>query len=184
MGALFRSRQVRKTYWAVTSGVPEPLGGTVDFPLGKDNNSPSHKVVCQKTGAMGNPPKLRQAITRYEVLDRAGMVSALVAVYPETGRTHQVRAHLAMIGNAIVGDRKYRHQSTGRHGKHARNSGFLANCTKLHLHALSLSFVHPVLDRRVRVAAPPPDYFVETCNTFGWPLKHLDSESTNDTVMS
>ncbi len=98
----FRSRSVQKTYYALTDGHPPTPSGRVEAPIGRD---PSHRkqmaIVPLKRG--------REAVTEYKVIEKFDQ-HALIAAYPHTGRTHQVRLHLAFLGCPIVGDRVYGHR--------------------------------------------------------------------------
>ena len=110
------------------------------------------------------PGEGRAAITHYRVVERYGTVATLLACWLETGRTHQIRIHLAAIGHPVVGDPVYRPRS------------LLASKARFHrqaLHAQTLGFRHPLTDQDVRVEAPPPDdlaaLLVDLRNRFGIP---------------
>ncbi|MCY4541737.1 MAG: RluA family pseudouridine synthase [Rhodobacteraceae bacterium] len=174
IGRQFRLRQIEKTYWAVTQGVPQPPVGKIDSPVVHPGPATGPKGLSEKNRQTSEGEGLKRALTHYEVLDKAGSKSALLAVYPHTGRTHQIRVHLANLGNAIVGDRKYRNASR----KSSKAPSVRFPCTnKLHLHSRSLSFAHPTLERRVRISAAPPDHFVQTCKFFGWELENGDEQA-------
>ena len=96
----FRNRQVRKIYWALTVGAPSPPSGTVRLPLAKlGRGSGGERMQPSETGD--------DAVTRYTVVARAGRSAAWVVLEPETGRTHQLRAHMEALGTPIAGDQKY-----------------------------------------------------------------------------
>jgi tRNA pseudouridine32 synthase/23S rRNA pseudouridine746 synthase/23S rRNA pseudouridine1911/1915/1917 synthase len=95
---LFSEGRVEKTYWAVTQGVPEKLSGTVDAPLKKETRGAGWRVVIAADG--------QHAVTTYRVIaQRDGL--AFIEAKPKTGRTHQIRVHLAFLGAPILGDPQY-----------------------------------------------------------------------------
>ncbi len=98
----FRNRNVQKTYYALTDGFPPTNVGRIEAPIGRD---PSHR----KQMAIVPLQRGREAQTEYKVIEKYQNHS-LVAAYPHTGRTHQIRLHLAFIGCPIVGDRIYGHR--------------------------------------------------------------------------
>lgn len=98
----FRNRSVQKSYYALTDGFPPTNVGRIEAPIGRD---PSHR----KQMAIVPLQRGREAQTEYKVIEKYQKHS-LVAAYPHTGRTHQIRLHLAFIGCPIVGDRIYGHR--------------------------------------------------------------------------
>jgi len=150
-GKTFASRTARKVYWALIVGVPSIEDGTVDLPLAKQPGTGGEKMhVDEKEGL--------PARTRYRVVERAGNAAAWVELQPFTGRTHQLRVHMAAIGHPIVGDVKYG-------GQDAILSGGISR--KLHLHARRLKVEAPggqVLD----VSAEPPRHMEESLATLGF----------------
>lgn len=155
LAALFRQRNTKKYYWALTSGVPHPSAGKISAPLVKRGPAGHEKVEIPDDDE--EEDDARPAVTEYVVMDKA-ISFAWVALMPVTGRTHQIRAHAAAIGTPIVGDFKYG-------GVNARGHGDIAN--KLHLHARRLRIRHPkgqVLD----LVAPLPPHMVKTWDMFGW----------------
>ncbi len=132
----FQARQVEKIYLAMVHGVPSSPAGVIDAPIGRDPRQRKRMAVV---------PEGRPAVTAYRVLEPLGE-HALLEVMPRTGRTHQIRVHLAFIGHPVVGDEVY-----GR--RRSRLS-----CPRQFLHAARLSFRHPVTGRQMEFAAPlPPD---------------------------
>ncbi len=99
---LFSEGRVEKTYWAVTRGVPEKLSGSVDAPLKKTARGSGWRVET----AAGDDPDAQTARTTYRVLAQADG-RAFIEARPKTGRTHQIRVHLAAIGAPIIGDPQY-----------------------------------------------------------------------------
>lgn len=125
--AAFRTRRIAKTYWALVKGVPEMVRGQIDLPLAQGGGKMEKTVVDVENG--------QRARTRYEILEKLGDEMAWLALYPETGRKHQLRAHLAAIGHPIIGDGKYG-------GAEAHVSG-IAGTLHLHARALDVREVYP-----------------------------------------
>ena len=148
----FAGRTARKVYWALVAGVPEPNEGLIDLPLAKQPGSGGEKMMVDKN-EHGLPSK-----TRYRVIDRAGNRAAWVELQPLTGRTHQLRVHMAAIGHPIIGDGKYG-------GLDAFLSGSISR--KLHLHARRLVIDAPggqVID----VTAPLPEHMAASLSQMGF----------------
>ena len=138
----FKAGQVRKEYMAVVYGVPIPPSGTVDTLIGR---SPFDR---KKMSA--EPMRGRRAVTHYRLVEALGDC-ALLRVRIETGRTHQIRVHLAHIGHPVLGDRQYG-------GRRARNEpgGAEAGVERQMLHAETLAFRHPRDGRELVCRAPLP----------------------------
>lgn len=150
---LFRGRDVRKIYWAATVGVPKPYQGKVDLPLSKEAGSGEKVMVDEKEG--------KKAVTYFSVLENVGKQAAFVAMWPQTGRTHQLRVHMAAIGTPILGDGKYAGQDASIAGAELPR--------KLHLHARRLILPHPRGGgRTIDVTAPLPDHMQATWKYFGF----------------
>jgi 23S rRNA pseudouridine955/2504/2580 synthase len=148
----FSGRTARKIYWALIVGVPSIDEGLIDLPLAKQPGTGGEKMMVDESG-QGQAAK-----TRYRVLDRAGNRAAWVELQPLTGRTHQLRAHLAAIGHPIVGDGKYG-------GQDAFLSGTISR--KMHLHARRLIIDHPD-GTPLDVVAPLPEHFVMGMEQLGF----------------
>jgi|688.fasta_scaffold72460_1 tRNA pseudouridine32 synthase/23S rRNA pseudouridine746 synthase len=137
LGRALESRRVAKRYLAIGVGVPPAADGTIHLPLADDPARPPAKRADPILG--------RRATTRWQVIEtirRGDELRTLVELEPVTGRSHQLRAHLAWLGCPLAGDRLYGRE---RHASPAR----------LALHAATLEFPHPDDGRVVRLAAPP-----------------------------
>ncbi|WP_298016338.1 RluA family pseudouridine synthase [uncultured Parasphingopyxis sp.] len=146
----FSSRRATKIYWAIITGVPDIDEGTIDLALSKQPGTGGEKMHPDPGG--------QSAKTLYRVIERAGNEAAFVALQPLTGRTHQLRVHMAAIGHPILGDGKYGGQDAFLTGEISR---------KLHLHARRLALPHPdggMLD----VTAELPDHFDKTMTALGF----------------
>ncbi len=170
--AAFRHRDTRKIYWAAVAGVPVPRMGTIRFGLVK---APGHgaggegeKMLCLHPGAVSKTPDAKAATTDYAVIEALGTRTAWMALVPVTGRTHQLRAHMAELGHPIVGDGKY-----GGSGQENLGDGWGAQLggefsRKLHLHARSLTLAHPVSGAMLHLTAPLPDHMARTWELLQW----------------
>ncbi len=147
----FSSRTARKIYWAIVIGVPSANEGMIELPLAKQPGSGGEKMHVDEENGM-------PARTRYRVIDRAGNRAAWVELQPLTGRTHQLRVHMAALGHPIVGDGKYG-------GKDAFLSGSISR--KMHLHARRLRIDHPD-GSPLDVRADLPSHFAETLASLGF----------------
>jgi 23S rRNA pseudouridine955/2504/2580 synthase len=148
----FRHKSACKVYWAVVVGIPKPDRGTIDAPLSKQAGGYGERVgIDEEEG--------RHAVTRYAMIERAGNRAAWVALMPETGRTHQLRAHCVILGTPILGDGKY-----GGIEAHLARENLPR---KLHLHARSLKIPHP---RKgwIEATAPLPPHMRATWKFFGF----------------
>jgi 23S rRNA pseudouridine1911/1915/1917 synthase len=101
----FKERRVKKTYWALAWGHFKEKEGVIDVPIGRSKSDPRKRVAILKE-AHRVDRKTREAVTRYKVLKELREVS-LVELYPQTGRTHQLRVHLRHVGHPILGDTLY-----------------------------------------------------------------------------
>lgn len=149
----FSGRTARKIYWALVVGVPSADEGLIDAPLAKQPGTGGEKMQIDEEN--GVPAK-----TRWRIIDRAGNRAAWVELQPLTGRTHQLRAHMAAFGHPILGDGKYG-------GQDAFLTGGLSR--KLHLHARRLRIDSPD-GGAIDVTADLPAHFRQSLETLGFEL--------------
>ena len=155
MGRMFQTRSVRKIYWAVVRGVPKPPQGKVDAALVKAMSPEGERVRAARPGEQ---EEAQAAVTHYSVIDRAAQKYAWMSLKPVTGRQHQLRAHMAIIGHPIVGDQKY---DGGVELPDAIEN-------RLHLHARRIAFPHPVTNKKLDITAPLPDHMVKSFAALGF----------------
>lgn len=154
LSAAFKAHDLERRYRAIVAGVPRPPFGTIDLALGRDRRD--RKRVSPRTD------RPRRAVTHYRTFeafgtasgDASGGLAALLELKLETGRTHQIRAHLAHLGHPVLGDPVY-----GGRGKVPGLS-----VPRPMLHAAHLGVAHPVTGERLRFDAPPPADFAAVLN--------------------
>jgi 23S rRNA pseudouridine1911/1915/1917 synthase len=135
--AALKRREVRREYLALVAGHPESESGTIDAPIGRDRS--------RRTLVSTRSDRPRAAVTRFEVLERLP-ATTLLRVNLETGRTHQIRAHLAAIGHPVCGDPQYGGRACGRQ----------LGLERQFLHAGGLMFSHPRTGEIVECESKPP----------------------------
>lgn len=136
LSSQIRQRKVGRTYIALVDGVPGSPTGTIDAPIGRDPDQPKRRAVV----GGGKPARTHFSIEREFPAEGC----ALLELDLETGRTHQIRVHLAAIGHPVIGDRTY--------GKTTA-----VQAPRTFLHAAAVEFAHPVDGRNLRVECPLPD---------------------------
>ena len=161
LGDTLKSRTAVKTYWALLKGVPSPRRGEISLALVKKGGAQAERVHIADDGETGAMP----AATRYAVIEAAGQKLCWAALWPLTGRTHQLRVHLAAIGHPIVGDGKY-----GGHEAHP--GGEIPG--KMHLHARKIELSHPS-GGTLKLTAPLPEHMRKS-----WALLGFDPELENE----
>ena len=153
----FSGRTARKIYWALVMGVPSIEDGMIELPIAKQPGTGGEKMhVDQEEGLPSR--------SRYRVIERAGNRACWVELQPYTGRTHQLRVHMAAIGHPIVGDGKYG-------GKDAFLTGSISR--KMHLHARRIRIDHPD-GGHVDVKADLPAHFAASLEELGFELSAGD----------
>ncbi|MGR1579873.1 RluA family pseudouridine synthase [Thalassobius sp. S69A] len=170
--AAFRHRETRKIYWALVAGVPHPYLGEIKYGLvkaaGHGRGGEGEKMHAVHPRDVADTPGAKRAHTLYATLYRVAGRAAWVAMEPVTGRTHQLRAHMAEIGHPIIGDGKYggSGQENLGDGWGAQLGGIISK--KLHLHARTLTIEHPGTRQVMTFTAPLPPHMADSWDTFGW----------------
>jgi len=154
LGRSLKAHAARKLYWALVIGVPKIAEGQIKLALVKRGGRGDERVHPAEAG----DPDAKPAMTRYAVMERAGMRLSWLAMMPVTGRTHQLRAHAAAIGHSIVGDGKYG-------GADAHPGGEIAR--KLHLHARRIVIPHP-RGGTFDISARLPQHMQKAWSLFGF----------------
>ena len=159
----FAGRNAKKVYWALVVGVPDIYSGLIELPLAKQPGTGGEKMHVDEENGQASR-------TAYQVIERAGSRAAWVALQPFTGRTHQLRVHMAAIGHPIVGDGKYGGQDAFLTGTISR---------KMHLHARRLRIPHPdgpALD----ITAELPEHFADSMASLGFDMSLGDAVFTDE----
>jgi 23S rRNA pseudouridine955/2504/2580 synthase len=157
----FRSRSARKFYWAMVAGVPKPPQGRISTYLAKQEVEEDSFMRIARHG----DKDAMHAVTYYAVVETSAQALAWISLKPVTGRTHQLRAHMAHVGNPIVGDPKYFNIENWH------LPGGMQN--KLHLLARRIAVPHP-RGGRIDVSAPLPEHMQQTWNLLGLDASRYD----------
>ena len=147
----FSGRTAKKVYWALVVDVPSIDDGFIELPIAKQPGTGGEKMHVDEAEG-------QTARTRYRVIERAGNRAAWVELQPFTGRTHQLRVHMAAIGHPIVGDGKYGGAASFLTGGISR---------KMHLHARRIRVDHPD-GGAIEVSADLPTHFAESLASLGF----------------
>lgn len=140
----FASHSIERRYLAIANGIPNPASGTVDAPLARSAQN-------RKKVAIVGDGRGKRAVTHYRLLEPL-KDAALIECQLETGRTHQVRVHMASIGHALLGDPVYG-RTRPAHRESLKDLGF----NRQALHAAVIGFVHPVDRKNCRFESKIPD---------------------------
>jgi len=143
-GEAFKGKEIGKTYWAIVVGVPPQREGRINMPLATKTGAIEKTLVDEEEG--------KKAVTSYKVIESLGKRLSWVELTPETGRTHQLRVHMAAVGCPILGDGKYG-------GREAFMEGF---DKKMHLHARRIIF------GKLDISAPLPEHMKKTWKMLGF----------------
>ncbi|WP_026606619.1 RluA family pseudouridine synthase [Methylocapsa acidiphila] len=184
LGAIFRSRQARKVYWALVEGVPKPAQGRISLFLAKGEDMGAARTPRSGPDSRARLEKMRVAshgdedaqhsVTYYAIVDKAAPRLAWLSMKPVTGRTHQLRAHAEAIGHPIIGDPKYGVKPKNDPGRSDPLRAIPEGVErKLHLLARRLVLPHPsggTLD----VTAPLPPHMQRSFDMFGFDVKQYD----------
>ncbi len=152
LAAQFARHSIQRRYLAIVAGLPVPTAGKVDAPLAR--SAANRKKMAVVEGARG-----KRAVTHYRIIEPLSD-AALVECRLETGRTHQVRVHMASIGHALLGDPVYGRERPG-HREILKRLGFHRQA----LHAAGLGFVHPVSKQNLSFESALPSDIQELLGT-------------------
>jgi 23S rRNA pseudouridine955/2504/2580 synthase len=164
LGKLFQTRSVQKIYWALTRGVPKPPQGKIEAALVKAAGPEGDRVRKAKPGEQA---LAQHATTHYAVIDRVAQKIAWVSLKPVTGRQHQLRAHMHILGTPIIGDQKY---------------GDVAELpmdgleNKLQLHARRLTLKDAKLGD-IDVSAPLPAHMARSFELLGFDAQRYEQQN-------
>ncbi len=161
LGSSFKSRSARKIYWALVVGVPRPKQGRISTFLAKEELEDDSIMRIAKHGEEG----ASHAVTYYAVVETAAQQFAWLSLKPVTGRTHQLRAHMAHIKHPIIGDPKYFNKENWE------LPGGLQS--KLHLLARRIAIPHP-RGGTIDVTAPLPPHMQQSWSVLGFDAKRYD----------
>ncbi|WP_312412177.1 RluA family pseudouridine synthase, partial [Shinella sp.] len=170
-----RSGPLERAYQAVVWGRPRQLKGTIDAPLGRGNDRTKRAVKRE------DADDAREAITHYTVVERymeteaATSLASLVECHLETGRTHQIRVHMAHIGNPLIGDPEYGAAFRTKANLLPEKARAVVNgFYRQALHAFMLQFEHPTSGETMHFEAPPPADMEKLINA----LRGMDEAGT------
>ena len=152
----FSAHTIERCYTALVWGVPSPLSGTIEGAIGRSSKNRKKMAVVSRGG--------KDAVTHYRVLEAFGMAASSVECRLETGRTHQIRVHMAYKGNSLIGDPLY--GSGRRRGLDVTLAGAVKAFNRQALHAKVLGFVHPITNETLQFSAEEPQDYLDLQTTF------------------
>ena len=160
-GTVFRSRSARKIYWAIVAGNPHPQQGEISCFLARQSTEDGEQMVVVKNGT----PGAQHSMSYYSTTDTASRRFAWVTLKPVTGRTHQLRVHMAQLGTPIIGDPRYFNIENWQ-GAPGLSEG-------LHLHARRIAI--PLRNgKRLDISAPLPPHMRASFETLGFDPDRYD----------
>lgn len=153
LSAQLASRELKRVYHAVVWGVPSPASGRIETQIGRHRTN--RKKMSVLDGENG-----KEAVTDYAVLETYGLLASLVECRLKTGRTHQIRVHMAHIGHPLVGDPVYGKTSPVKFLKLQKASDAVSAAMNTFprqaLHAAQLEFIHPISENTISLRADMP----------------------------
>jgi len=152
LSAAFASRDLEREYKAICWGVPNPASGAINADIGRDPRERKRMAVVTRNG--------KNALTNYRIIRNFGTAAALIACRLATGRTHQIRVHMAHIGHPLVGDPAYlRRRPAAAKTLPQPAQNMALDFPRQALHAETLGFSHPITGEQLRFSSPPPADF-------------------------
>lgn len=143
LGRAFHDRRVKKVYHAIVLGTPSPARGVIEWSIGRHPHERRRMSIRSRSA--------RAARTRYQIVESFGTL-ALLQLEPETGRTHQIRVHLAALGHPVLADPVY----GSRKGRALPARGAGREFPRQALHAAEIEFPHPATGETIRIESPLP----------------------------
>ena len=152
LSAAFAARDLERRYLGLCWGLPNPAKGRIEGDIGRDPKDRKRMAVVKSNG--------KHAATNYQVLAQAGLAASLIACKLETGRTHQIRVHLAHIGHPLIGDPVYlRRRPAAAKSLPPEVRDMALDFPRQALHAETLGFAHLITGASLRFSSPPPNDF-------------------------